>query len=249
MPDGASPADPTPCLVLHGLGGGPYELAPLIEALAESGIRVSAPILPGHEGPGPVMPASRWQDWAATAEAAYEELTGSSGPVDVLGFSTGATLAMLLAARRPVRRLVLLAPFMAIRLSWLVPFHPSRYLRPIGRVIPDLPRRPPAVRDRDARRLLAGSANFRTFSIAATLSALEVIDEVTPSLGSITSDVLILQGKLDTVVEPRGAARLLQALGATRKRLIMLDRSDHLLAFDRDRDRVRSETLAFLLGP
>jgi carboxylesterase len=46
------------CLVLHGLGGGPYELNPLIEALEADGLRVSAPVMPGHEGPGPVMPAS-----------------------------------------------------------------------------------------------------------------------------------------------------------------------------------------------
>ena len=36
------------------------------------------------------------------------------------------------------------------------------------------------------------------------------------------------------------------ASGATEKRLIYLDRSDHLVALDRDRDRVIAETLAFL---
>ena len=46
------------CLVLHGLGGGPYELAPLVADLEAAGLQVSAPVLPGHEGPGPVMPGS-----------------------------------------------------------------------------------------------------------------------------------------------------------------------------------------------
>ena len=57
---GDEPGTPA-CLVLHGLGGGPYEMGPVIDALEAEGLRVSAPILPGHEGPGPIMPASNWR--------------------------------------------------------------------------------------------------------------------------------------------------------------------------------------------
>src|SRR6478752_6372984 len=84
------------CLVLHGLGGGPYELEPLLAALRAEGLRTLSPVLPGHEGPGPVMPASRWADWAATAEAGFDELASAGGPVAVVGFSTGGTLALRL---------------------------------------------------------------------------------------------------------------------------------------------------------
>src|SRR5689334_19416472 len=116
------------CLVLHGLGGGAYELGPVISMLETEGLRVSAPVLPGHEGPGPIMPSSCWRDWAATVEKAYDALATGRGPIVVIGFSTGATLALYLAARRPVARLVLLAPFLAIRFSHLIPLRPELYL-------------------------------------------------------------------------------------------------------------------------
>src|SRR5271165_580983 len=135
------------CLVLHGLGGGPYEVQPVIDALAADGLRVVAPILPGHEGPAPVMPASSWRDWAATALSAFDDLTAGGRPVAVIGFSTGATLALHLALGRPVYRQVLLAPFLAIRYSGLIRLHPLTYLRHLARVLPHLPRRGPAVRD------------------------------------------------------------------------------------------------------
>jgi carboxylesterase len=135
------------CLVLHGLGGGAYELGPIIDALKSQGLRVSCPVLPGHEGPGPVMPPSSWRDWAVTADSAFDELGAEGRPVAVIGFSTGALLALDLAIRKPVARQVLLAPFLAIRFSRLIPLHPSKYLRPIARVFPDVRRRPPAVRD------------------------------------------------------------------------------------------------------
>jgi carboxylesterase len=240
--------EPAPCLAIHGLGGGPYELQPLIDALRESGRRVDAPTLPGHEGPGPVMPASSWVDWTLAADRWYDGLTASRGPAAVVGFSTGALIALHLASRRPVDRLVLIAPFFAIRHTGRLPFRPSRVLRAVARFRPDLPRRGPAARDPDARARVAALDRFRTFSLHAAVSALELIERVEPLLPAIEAPALILQGALDTVVEPSRAAWLLDRLGSRAKRLVMLPRSDHLAAFDRDRDRLIAEALAFLDG-
>ncbi len=250
MPDRPTMDDPPPfsCLALHGLGGGPYELAPMIAALGGAGVRVEAPTLPGHEGPGPIMPASDWREWADAAGAAFDRLEAHGAPVAVAGFSTGATLALLLAHRRPAARLVLLAPFLAIRFSRLIPIRPAGYLRPISRVFPHLPRRPPAARDPEARRLVGASALYRTFSLRAVLSALELIDEVRPLVPKIRTPTLILQGRRDTVVDPAGASWLADHLGSEHKELIWLPRSDHLLTHDHDRDRVIGASVAFLTG-
>jgi carboxylesterase len=236
------------CLVLHGLGGGPYELEPLIAALEGLGIPVAAPVLPGHEGPGPLMPESDWRDWARAAESAFDELASSGNEVAVVGFSTGATLALHLATKRNVARLVLLAPFLAIRYSGLVPVRPALYLRPLARLIPNLPRRAPAVRDPEMRRWAAGTDRFRTFSVRAALSAVELIDTVKPLVPQIRVPTLIIQGRLDSVVEPGGASWLHEHLGASEKSLVVLPRSDHLVSLDRERDRVITLTRDFLTG-
>jgi carboxylesterase len=234
------------CLALHGLGGGPYEIGPLIDALRAQGLRVEAPILPGHEPSGPIMPASSWRDWAKASEAAFDTLAASGGPVVVIGFSTGGTLALRLATRRPVVRMVLLAPFLAIRYSGLIPLRPASYLRHLAKVIPDLPRRPPAVRDPVMRRWASRHDGFRTFNLHATISALELIDEVRPLVCEITTPTLIIQGRLDTVVEPSNARWLHNRLGATTKGLMILPRSDHLVALDRDRHRAIAATVEFV---
>lgn len=236
------------CLVLHGLGGGPYELEPLIAELKRKGLVVLAPVLPGHEGPGPAMPASRWTDWAATAEAAFDELAATGSAVAVIGFSTGGTLSLYLSSRKPVTRQVVLAPFLAIRYTGLIPLRPAAYLRRIAQIIPNLPRRPPAVRDAEMRRWAGQTDRFQTFNLHAALSALELIDEVKPLVPAITTPTLILQGRLDTVVEPANAAWLYQHLGSSEKRLLSLARSDHLIALDRDRQQAIQATVEFLLG-
>lgn len=236
------------CLVLHGLGGGAYELSPLIEALESEGLGISAPVLPGHGGPGPIMPSSCWRDWAATVEAAYDELAAGGAPVVVVGFSTGGTLSLYLSARRPVARQVLLAPFLAIRFGQLIPMRPAFWLRHLARVLPNLRRRPPAVRDPEMRRRVAAAEGYRTFNVAAALSALELIELVEAIVPTITVPTLIIQGKRDTVVEPRNATWLHEHLGSTRKGLVLLPRSDHLVALDRERETVISLTREFVLG-
>jgi carboxylesterase len=193
------------------------------------------------------MPASCWRDWAATAESAFDDLAASGDPVVVLGFSTGATLALYLTSRRPVSKLVLLAPFLAIRYTGLVPVPPGTYLRPLARVMPNLPRRPPAIRDAEMRRWAAGQSHFRTFSIPAALSALELIDTIKPLVPGITAPALILQGQLDTVIEPWGADWLHQNLGSTEKAIIKLARTDHVVALDREREQVIAVTRAFVI--
>jgi carboxylesterase len=111
-----------------------------------------------------------------------------------------------------------------------------------------VPRRAPPLRDRAARREVERCVAFRTFSVEATRSALELIAAVDGELDRVGNRVLIVQGRRDTVVDPSGAAELRARLGA-RARLTEVDDSDHLLTLDAERDRVLADVAAFLTAP
>ena len=68
-------------------------------------------------------------------------------------------------------RQVLLAPFLAIRYTGLIPLRPASYLRQVAQLLPNLPRRPPAVRDPEMRRWAAKADRYQTFNLHAALSA------------------------------------------------------------------------------
>lgn len=246
MADQESAEETGRLLCLHGLGGGPYELGPLIESLRGAGRRVDAPVLPGHEAMGAVMPPSSWPDWVEAAEARFDALSEGGHPPSVVGFSTGALIALYLASRREVDRLVLLAPFFAIRYTRWLPFRPAPWIRAAARWAPNIPRRSPAVRDPAMKAEAARLDRFRTFNLLAAVSALELIEEVKPRVGSIQVPSLVIQGRLDTVVEPSGADWLHRSLGSAEKHLLTLPSTDHLVAFDRDRARVVEAVSSFL---
>lgn len=234
------------CLALHGLGGGPYEFGGLLDRLRGRSISVAAPVLPGHEGPGPFMGRAGWPEWTGLAAGSFERLAADGKPVSVLGFSTGATLALWLASRYPVDRLVLMAPFLGVRHLAKLPVPTVGYLRGIARLLPHVPRRSPAVRDRQGRQTIREAELFRTFSLKAAVSALELIEQVKPTVPTITAPTLVLQGRHDSVIEPAGASWLFDRLGSVHKRFEWLEQSDHVIALDHDREAVADLADAWL---
>ena len=61
-------------LVLHGFTGSPVSVRPWAQALADDGLTVRLPLLPGHGTRWQDLNDTRWTDWFATAEASYEDL-------------------------------------------------------------------------------------------------------------------------------------------------------------------------------
>src|ERR1700735_4269317 len=88
-------------LVLHGFTGNPQSMRGLALALADAGLTVELPLLPGHGTDVADMVPTRWADWAAAADAAYAELASRCESVVVVGLSMGGTLSLWLGERHP----------------------------------------------------------------------------------------------------------------------------------------------------
>lgn len=234
------------CLLLHGLGGGTYELQPLAHALYEQGMSVQGILYPGHDRPQPQMPASTWPEWYAAALGAFKELQVHFERVAVIGFSTGATLALHLASEQPVAQLVLLCPFLRIYRPWFAPLPVEPIVKAIAPWVPHLPSHTLPIRDAQMRQQAEAAAFFTSFNLRAVCSALDLIAQVETELPRITTPTLILQTRADQVVDPQGAQWIYDQLGSTHKELYWLERSQHLLPLDEERDEVIAKVAKFL---
>ena len=193
-----------------------------------------------------MMPASCRREWAETAESAFDRLATGGKPVAVIGVFDGGDVGATAGEAQARGAVGVDGAFLAIRFSGLIPLRPATYLRGLAEVRSNLPPRPSAVRDPVMRRWAAGSSMFRTFSLQATLSALELIDEVTPMVPEVRVPALVIQGQLDTAGEAFNAVWLHQRLGSLPKELLKMNKSGHLVALDRERDQVIAATLNFL---
>ena len=135
---------PGAVLLVHGLGGGVYEVQWLAEHLhARLGLTVRAMHLAGHERPSRLMPPSTHDAWLASLRREYDALAAAHRVVHVVGFSTGCLVVLRLAQQHAVSgKLVLLAPFLAVFKPALLPWRPEALLRAF-RFLSQVPRRPP----------------------------------------------------------------------------------------------------------
>lgn len=115
---------PHAVLLLHGFTASAGSFKHLTPALERLGLPYYAPNLTGHGlADGALLEAARAEDWLRDAWQAYDLLAAVAEEVSIVGFSYGTLLACELAMHRPVRHLVLVAPYMVLKSA------PQRKLR------------------------------------------------------------------------------------------------------------------------
>lgn len=108
-------------LLLHGMTDSPYTFRALAEGLERQGYRVLGLRLPGHGTAPSGLASVTWEDMAAAVRQAMAHLESKAGsaPIHIIGYSTGAPLALdyildLPQGRRQPASLVLLSPAIGI---------------------------------------------------------------------------------------------------------------------------------------
>jgi carboxylesterase len=211
-------------LLLHGFTSHPLlTLGPLPQVLREAGFAVSQPALPGHGTRPENLLKVRWQDWLLAAREAYAALPEPRG---VVGLSMGALLAAHLAAERPTRALVALAPALALK-SPLAPLAPL-----LAWLIPRFPG-PDSIRDLELKKANPNYPYFPTRSVLELLALMRRTPEVLPK---VQAPALVVEAGQDRVVQ--GVRRYYELLGSPRKDYRVFPESGHDLLLDRDRETV-----------
>jgi carboxylesterase len=226
------------CLLLHGLGGGVYEMQWLGQHLHALGLTVQSVLYPGHDRPGKKMPRSQWQDWYAHILETYLTLSQNYEQVSLVGFSTGCLLGLNLAMQHPAFKLVMMAPYLGLRHEWYYGLPLEVYINTLGYIIRDVPRLRLPIADPTTEQQARKIAFFKTFNLDAVRSAIELMQQVQPRLSSLQNPILIVQSRKDTVVDPASASILYEQVSSTEKELFWLKDSDHVITLDYERNEV-----------
>ncbi len=224
-------------LVLHGFTGNPQSIRGLAVALADAGLTVELPLLPGHGTTVADMVPTTWQDWSDAAEDAYAKLEARCDAVVVVGLSMGGTLSVWLGERHPeIAALVLVNP--------LVEPPDADTLALIDSMIEGGDELAPGVGSDIALEGVVESA-YPELPLRAARSLFEAARDVTAGLGSVSCPILLFSSTEDHVVAPVSGDRLVAGVRGPVER-IRLERSFHVATLDYDKEEIEKRTVAFV---
>jgi carboxylesterase len=228
---------PEGALVLHGFTGNPQSMRGLAVALADAGLSVELPLLPGHGTAVADMVPTRWEDWSAAAEAAYVELAARCDAVVVVGLSMGGTLSVWLGEVHPeIAALVVVNPLIEPPDADTVAF--------IDSLIEGGDELAPGVGSDIAQEGSVESA-YAELPLRAARSLFGAAAEVAARLDSVTCPILLFSSIQDHVVAPVSGDRLVEGVSGPVERIV-LEHSFHVATLDYDREEIEKRTVAFV---
>lgn len=233
----AADGGPVGAVVIHGFTGSPFSVRPWAECLAAAGLSVRLPRLPGHGTSWQELNRTRWEDWYAEVERAFDDLENRCEQVFVLGLSMGGALGLKLAEDRgeDVAGLVLVNP------SLLSQNRTLRLVPALRFVVPSLK----GITD-DIKRPGVTERGYDRMPLHALHSLTRLWALVGRDLGKVTQPILVFRSVEDHVVEPASCEMLRASVASRVVEERELPNSYHVATLDNDADMIFAQTLAFV---
>ncbi|MPZ69783.1 MAG: alpha/beta fold hydrolase [Actinobacteria bacterium] len=228
---------PTGALLVHGYTGSPQGMRGLGEYLAERGIAVVGPRLPGHGTTWQDLDTKTRDEWRRTVTEGYEQLAAGRDEIFIVALSFGAALSLDFIAHNPgkVKGLVTLAGMVDTN-------DPRRHFAPVIKRL---------------TRSVAGVANdiadpegheiaYDRLPTRSTHEMLKVLTEVKEVLPQVDCSLLVMHGRNDHTVKPYNAEMIIEKVSSSDKELVWCENSFHVITLDKDRDEVFRRTHEFI---
>lgn len=228
-------------LLLHGLSSYAGVMDTFALPLNRKGYWVSAPRLPGHGTNGEDYVSVSGHDWLRHSRDSLLDLSGRCGKVHIVGFSLGGVLALLLAEKYEIESLVLLAPAVmnTDRMILVTPFlrrfitkMPSRF---------ELEGQDPG--NPDIQYLSEEYWEWKWPGPAAELLKLQ--RRAKRAARNVTAPTMLMVSRSDSTVPVSVKYLIEKLLGERLAKTIVLEKSEHTLPTDCEKERVTAEVVSW----
>jgi carboxylesterase len=234
-----SPGSAAGVLLLHDLAGSPQVFHGLAQVLSDNDLAVDVPLLPGHGTDLEDLDEMTWDDWAAAAQLALDELASRTGPVVVGGIGMGATLAAFVAAQHPS----------AVGIAAINPRAmpvPADATRMLEAMLADgCTRVPPLGHDVSDRSVRV--VEYETVTVRTLICMFQALEDMAEHWSEIQCPVLLVTSERDHRVSPYNAQWLADRLSGEVTR-VSLPNSFHLAPVDVDHAQLEAAFVDFVLG-
>jgi carboxylesterase len=224
-------------LLCHGFTGTPQSLRPWGAYLAERGLSVRLPLLPGHGTTWQDMNRTRWQDWYGCVEGELLDLRRSCQIVVVGGLSMGGCLALRLALDQPdaVDGLLLVNPVLRLEDPRLLA------LPVLRRVVPSFPGIGSDIKKPGVTELA-----YERTPLHAAASLLQLYATTARRLGEIRQPLLLFRSAEDHVVPPSSGRLVMSSVSSKRAEEVVCQDSYHVATLDNDAPMIFERSAEFV---
>ena len=231
----------TGVLLCHGFTGSPYSLRPWAEYLAEAGLTVELPRLPGHGTTWQDMATTSGDDWYAAVEEALLDLARRCEEVFVMGLSMGGALSLRLAQEHPdlVTGVVVVNPSLTVDDRRLLIIAPIRHM--VARALPST-----SGIGADVALTQDGEGGYDRVPTAAAATLPKLWREVQGGMSGLRMPILAYRSTQDHVVGPQSLRILARRAVNTRLTVHLLHDSYHVATLDHDAATIFEGSLAFV---
>jgi len=228
----------TGVLLLHGFTSTPYEMKPLAKYLESTGYSISIPLLKGHGTRPEDLLECKWYDWFEDTKKALFQLRKHCTKIIAVGLSTGATLALHLAAHYQLEGVAGLSPALILKEKKLkllpLALHVKKYSHKKGG---------PDISDPIARQQ---AVTYHKTPLRSVREILHLYAHLKMDLPDIYTPVLLIQSQKDHVVDMKSAEFIYDKISSTEKHFLKLKESYHVLTLDVEKEIVFREVASFI---
>lgn len=236
-------------LFIHGWTSSPRELRFMAERLSKPlgeywpGAWCLGPQLPGHGTKAEDLNEVTPTDYLKAASKTLNELKSKCRQVYIVGQSFGGAIALQLAKTHDLKGLILMAPFIHMTDSTLMGIPKRSIVKLLPETYKPIDKGEPGVADPIAR---SDHYCYDQVQVPALRHFFESVEEFTSDLQAIRCPTIIFHSVKDKTSDFHNSTKIIENIGSDDRRLIALQRSNHILSLDYDHLKVEQEIRAWL---
>lgn len=223
-------------LFIHGFTGNTQEIQPLAQYISEhtADYIYSLPTLTGH-GFELNLKGIHYSHWLRDAENEYRKLAKKADEITIVGFSMGGVLALYLALKYRVEKIVLLSASL-------------KYIdmKQIYKIAMEWIKKRNNLTDEEKNVFRENYYRFKNIRPMTFLNFTEIVRAVSPYLKNIHQPIMIVQGLKDGLVPSDTAYFIYEQVSSKQKVLHVSPNGYHQICLSDDRLQWFQKVLDFL---
>lgn len=217
------------CLIIHGFGGGIYEIKSLADYLGGNGYMIACPKLKGHTGIGRDMKNADYKDWITSAEEELIKLTEKTSNIAIVGFSMGGLIAVNLACKYNIKAIVTIN----------TPIYYWNIYRVFLNILEDF-------KNKEASNFMRYIKAKKASPIISMINFLLLLNSTKPKLINIKCPFLIIQTKDDDTTKLKSANYIYNNICSIDKKINVYEKGGHLVLNSPYKEKVIKNIEIFL---